>query len=85
MKATFNAFCRNLSVITMMWLHSVPCLSCAVGLRKEEEGDFKSTTLPSSLATKVKGGKCLRLEYNGVLQVVATLTALLQGEVSGLL
>jgi hypothetical protein len=51
---------------------------------EEEEAGFKSVTPPSSLATKVKGGKCLRLEYNGVLQVVAILTALLQGEVSGL-
>jgi hypothetical protein len=68
----------------MMWLHSVLCLSCVLGLREEEEeeeADLKSMTPPSSLATKVKGGKCLSLEYNGVLQVVAILTALLQGEV----
>jgi hypothetical protein len=68
----------------MMWLHSVLCLSCVLGLQREEEDDFKFMTHPSSLATKVKGGKCPRLEYNGVLQVVATSTVLLLGEVSGL-
>jgi DNA modification methylase len=63
----------------MMWLHSVPCLSCVLGLREEEEEeeevDLKSMTPPYSLATKVKGGKCLSLEHNGVLQVVVILTA----------
>lgn len=59
---------RSLSVITMMWQYSVPCLSCVLGPQEPMK-------YPSFLATKVKGEKYLRLEHYGVLQVVATLTA----------
>jgi hypothetical protein len=68
----------------MTWQYSVPCLSCVLGPGEEGTG-FKPMTYPSSLTTKVKGEKYLGLEHYGVLQVVATLTVLLQDEVLGLL
>ena len=62
-----NPCCRSLSVITMMWQYSVPCLNCVLGPQEPMK-------YPSFLATRVKGEKYLRLEHYGVLQVVATLT-----------
>jgi hypothetical protein len=79
LKYSTISYCRSLSVISMMWQHSVPCLSCVLG--PQEEKDYKSMAHPSSLTIKVKGEKCLSLEHYGVLQVVATSTVLLQGEV----
>jgi len=70
-------------VITMMWQHSVPCLSCVLGPQGEED-DLKSVTHPPSLTIRVKGEKCLRLKHCGVLQAVATSIVLLQAEVLGL-